>query len=100
VPLQRQFEQFCEHGVIVHIDVDASEHNKNRKVQLAIESDIKYALGQLVEMVKRRSITKQFSAWHKQIAAWKEKAPFRYQVTEEVMRSDHMRDHIVINFEM
>src|SRR5208337_3400657 len=34
-------EEFCRTGTIVHIDIDQSEHNKNRKVQLAVESDIK-----------------------------------------------------------
>jgi acetolactate synthase-1/2/3 large subunit len=89
-----KFDKFCEHGTIVHIDVDASEHNKNRKVHLAIESDIKYAIGRLVAMLKRRGISKKFTAWHEQIEQWKQKAPFRYQVTEEVKLSDHMRDHM------
>ncbi len=87
-------EKFCETGTIVHIDIDPSEFNKNRKVQLAIESDVKYALGRLNEMLKKRAITKKFDAWHKQIAEWKAKAPLRYGVTEEVMRSEHMRDHL------
>mgnify|MGYP000498292902 CR=1 FL=1 len=89
-----KFEKFCEHGTIVHIDIDASEHNKNRKVHLAVQSDIKTALARLVSMIKRRGIRKRFDAWHQQIARWKEKAPFRYQITEEVLRSDHMRDHL------
>ncbi|HVY71341.1 MAG TPA: thiamine pyrophosphate-dependent enzyme, partial [Verrucomicrobiae bacterium] len=87
-------EKFCETGTIVHIDIDPSEHNKNRRVQLPIVSDIKYALSRLNALIGRRSIKKDFSAWHKQIAVWKEKAPFRYQVTEEVMRSQHMHDHL------
>ena len=37
-------DEFCKTGTIVHIDIDQSEHNKNRKVHLAIESDINYAL--------------------------------------------------------
>ncbi len=40
-------DEFCKTGTIVHIDIDQSEHNKNRKVQLPIESDIKYALTSL-----------------------------------------------------
>ncbi len=87
-------DKFCETGTIVHIDIDTSEHNKNRKVQLAIESDIKYALGRLVEMVRKRSIQKKFTAWQQQIAEWKQRAPFQYRVTEEVMKSQHMRDHL------
>jgi acetolactate synthase-1/2/3 large subunit len=87
-------EKFCETGTIVHIDVDPSEHNKNRKVQLPIVSDVKYALGRLVKMIKERPIQKKYAAWHKQIEAWKAKAPFGYTVTEEVMKSQHMRDHL------
>jgi len=87
-------EKFCEQGTIVHIDVDPSEHNKNRRVHLAVQSDIKYALGRLHAMVRERAIRKQFTAWHRQIAAWKEKAPFSYRITEEVSTSDHMKDHL------
>lgn len=87
-------DEFCKTGTIVHIDIDPSEFNKNRKVQLAIESDVKFALGRLNEMIRKRPIQKKFPAWHKQIAAWKTKAPLRYGVTEEVIRSEHMRDHL------
>jgi acetolactate synthase-1/2/3 large subunit len=45
-------------------------------------------------MVKERPLQKKFSAWHKQIDAWKSKAPFGYIVTDEVMKSQHMRDHL------
>ncbi len=87
-------EKFCETGTIVHIDIDPSEINKNKPANLPIVSDIKYALGRLAHMVKERPITKKFTAWNQQIAAWKEKAPFGYQVNEEVMKSQHMRDHL------
>jgi acetolactate synthase I/II/III large subunit len=87
-------DKFCEGGTIVHVDIDPSEINKNKKANLPVVSDIKYALGRLAEMVKRRPITKKFTAWHQQLAAWKTKAPFGYNVTEEVMKSQHMRDHL------
>src|ERR1700677_158042 len=87
-------EEFCKTGTIVHVDIDQSEHNKNRKVQLAIESDVKYALGRLNEMVRRRPIQKKFTAWHQQIQARKTRAPLDYAVTDEVIRSEHMQDHL------
>jgi acetolactate synthase-1/2/3 large subunit len=87
-------DKFCESGTIVHIDVDPSEINKNKPANLPIVSDIKYALGRLNEMVRKRPIQKKFTAWHQQIAAWKAKAPFSYRVTEEVMKSQHMKDHL------
>ena len=71
-----------------------AELNKNKPANLPIVSDIKYALGRLAEMVKQRPIEKKFTPWHEQIAAWKERAPFGYRVTEEVMKSQHMRDHL------
>ncbi len=87
-------DKFCEHGTIVHVDIDTSEHNKNRRVQLPIHSDIRYALNRLNAMLRERAIQKKFDAWHAQIAEWKAKAPFSYRVTEEVQKSQHMRDHL------
>ena len=46
-----KFEEFCKHGTIVHIDIDASELNKNRKAHLPVVGDIKDALTRLNEMV-------------------------------------------------
>jgi len=48
----------------------------------------------MADMMEERPIQKKFGLWHKQIAAWKEKAPFGYRVTEEVVKSQHMQDHL------
>jgi acetolactate synthase-1/2/3 large subunit len=87
-------EKFCERGTIVHIDIDASEINKNRKVQLPVVSDVRYALGRLNELVAKQPIQKKYDPWHAQIAKWKKRAPFRYDVTQEILESDHMMDHL------
>src|SRR5882724_6317624 len=87
-------DKFCEGGTIVHIDIDPSEINKNKPANVPIVSDIKYALGRLADMIKERTIEKKFTSWHQQIAKWKERAPFAYRVTEEVMKSRHTRDHL------
>ena len=87
-------DKFCEKGTIVHLDIDPSEINKNKPANLPIVSDVKFALGRLAEMINERPMQKKFTAWHRQIAAWKAKAPFGYLVTEEVMKSQHMRDHL------
>ena len=87
-------EKFCETGTIVHLDIDPSEINKNKPANLPIVSDVKYALNRLAEMIKERPIQKDFSPWHKQVAAWKAKAPFGYAITEEVIKSQHMKDHL------
>jgi acetolactate synthase-1/2/3 large subunit len=87
-------DKFCERGTIVHLDIDPSEINKNKPANLPIISDVKFALGRLAAMIKERPIQKKFTAWHKRIEGWKAKAPFAYSVTEEVMKSQHMRDHL------
>jgi acetolactate synthase I/II/III large subunit len=87
-------EKFCEQGTIVHLDIDASELNKNRRAHLPIQGDVGHALHRLNEMVRQRPIQKRFTAWHEQIAKWKQKAPFAYRVTEEVLKSQHMKDHM------
>ncbi len=86
--------KFCEGGTLVHIDIDASELNKNKPVQYPIVGDIRHALQRMNELLKRRPLRKRFTAWHRQIARWKERAPFHYRVTDEVLESQHMRDHM------
>jgi len=87
-------DKFCEKGTIVHIDIDPSEINKNKPANLPVVSDIRYALTRLNEMIAQRPIEKKFTKWIEQIDSWKERAPFGYRVTEEVAKSQHMRDHL------
>jgi acetolactate synthase-1/2/3 large subunit len=85
-------KKFCEHGTIVHIDIDPSELNKNKPAHLPIVSDIGYALRRLNALLKKRPLSRRFDRWHAQVASWKEKAPLRYRLNEEVLRSQHVRD--------
>ncbi len=85
-------KKFCEHGTIVHIDIDPSEINKNKPANLPVVSDIRYALNQLTRLLKANPIPKKFTDWHAKIAGWKAKAPFQYRITEEVLKSSHVKD--------
>jgi len=89
-----KFEEFCKHGTIVHVDIDASELNKNRRVHLPVVGDIKDTLTRLNAMLAKRPIDKRRDAWLSQIDEWKKKAPFAYDVTHEIANSDHMKDHL------
>ena len=89
------FSEFAKGATIVHIDIDASEHNKNKRAHLAVQGDIADALGRLNALITRHGgIKKKFPAWHAQIAEWKKKASFHYEVTPEIANSDHMKDHM------
>ena len=89
-----KFEEFCKHGTIVHIDIDASELNKNRKANLPVIGDVKDALTRLNHLIAARPLMKQHTAWLAQIEEWKQKGPFAYRITPEIANSDHMVDHM------
>src|SRR5207253_179811 len=89
-----KFEEFCKHGTIVHVDIDASELNKNRKAHLPVVGDIKDALTRLNKMIAARPLNKKRAAWFAQIDEWKQKGPFTYKITSEIAGSDHMKDHM------
>ena len=76
---------FAPHAKIVHIDIDASEHNKNKRVQLAIVSDIKYALRRLNQLAAEAKFAPpDTSAWQAQIKEWKTKHPFGYTSSKHI----------------
>jgi acetolactate synthase I/II/III large subunit len=78
-------EKFCEHGTIVHLDIDNSELNKNKFVRLPILSDLKYALTRLNGMLDKAGYKRvaknytRFPEWYKQIATWKKNFPLTYK---------------------
>jgi acetolactate synthase-1/2/3 large subunit len=82
--------EFAKHATIVHVDIDASELNKNKSAHLPIQADIKDTLQQLNKIVKPR----KHDAWLAQIATWKKEFPLRYKVTDEVLRSQYVREFL------
>jgi acetolactate synthase-1/2/3 large subunit len=78
--------RFATQARIVHIDIDASEHNKNKRVQLPITSDIRYALARLNELAAANKFSPpDTAAWHAQIAVWKKDHPFGYEVSRHIV---------------
>jgi len=69
--------EFAHRAKIVHVDIDASEINKIKRVDLPVCSDVKYALGELNKIVQAPA---DLSEWHRKIAAWKRDEPFRYNI--------------------
>lgn len=84
-------EKFCEHGTIVHIDIDNSELNKNKLVKLPILSDLKYALSRtngILAKMGRKRVTKGFNRypeWYRQIDTWKKKFPLSFKDTPDAI---------------
>jgi len=81
-------DKFAPDAEIVHIDIDVSEHNKNKRVQHPIHSDIKYALGRLCELAKKDFKKPDLSEWFATINAWKEEHPFQYDKTGHITQQE------------
>lgn len=66
---------FASHAKIVHVDVDASEINKNKAAHIPVVSDVKFVLEELLDIVEPNP---QVEQWVRQCRSWKEENPFRY----------------------
>ena len=77
--------KFATRAKIVHIDIDASEHNKNKRVQVPIVSDVKQALARLNEIAAAHKFAPpDTKPWHNQIATWKKDHPFRWDDSKHI----------------
>ena len=95
-------EEFCKHGKIVHVDIDASEINKNKPAHIPVCSDVKYALAELNKIVEA---PEDISAWVEQCQKWKKEEPFHYNedfagilqqhAIRELWKLTHDRDPVI-----
>ena len=97
-----KLSEFAKHAKIVHVDIDASELNKNKLAHIPVCSDVKYFLGELNEVVKKGE---DISAWQQQCKEWKAADPFKYDeefdgiyqqhAIRELWKATHDRDPII-----
>lgn len=91
-----KFEEFCKHGTIVHIDIDRSEINKNRVVQVAVLGDLKYALSrtnELLAQVDKVRVDKDFDRfvpWYEQIDVWKKQYPLVFRDSDDCIQPQYV----------
>ena len=79
-------EEFAKHAKIVHIDVDASELNKNKEAHIPICSDVKYSLAELNKIVEAPA---EIAAWAKTCLDWKKANPFKYDQNFDGILQQH-----------
>lgn len=79
---------FCEHARIIHIDLDAVELNKNKKVEFAIRAHAARALAYLNQRLEEQGYTARpydrscRPKWFGIIEQWKKQYPFSYEKRE------------------
>ena len=77
---------FATHAKIVHLDIDAAEHNKNKRVDLPVCGDVKDALARMNKLMAARTFTApDTSAWVAQTQAWRKEYPFAYPKSAHIL---------------
>lgn len=84
--------KFAPEATIVHIDIDRSEHNKNKIVHIPIHADIKSALGRLNALLEKSGYRAPDRApWKKKVLDWKTKHPFKYAESPHILPQEAIR---------
>lgn len=78
--------EFCKGAKIIHADIDASEINKNMKVDAPIEGDLKLILKEMNKLAKKATI----EPWLTQVAAWKKEFPLSYELNDKSIVPQHV----------
>ena len=79
-------KSFAKNAKIIHVDIDASELNKNKVAHISVRSDIKYALTELNKIVEKPD---DISAWTATCKAQKAKHPFAYDESFDGILQQH-----------
>jgi len=97
-----KLSEFAKHAKIVHVDIDASELNKNKIAHIPICSDVGLFLDQLNDVVDEPC---DISAWVGQCDTWKKSDPLKFDehfdgilqqhAIHELWKLTHDRDPIV-----
>jgi len=79
-------KSFAPLAKIIHFDLDRSEHNKNKRVDLPIHTDLKYALARLLALAKETGFARpDIAAWNAKVAAWKKEYPFQFEESPYIL---------------
>jgi len=76
-----KLSEFAKHGRIVHVDIDASEINKNKFAHLPVHADVKTFLKAINPLVARG----EWRDWHQQIDEWRASDPMTYDRRDDVI---------------
>ncbi len=83
-----KLSEFAKHGRIVHVDIDASEINKNKAAHLAVNSDVKSTLAALNPLVEKAD----YREWHKQIDEARAADPMTYDQRDDAIMPQYVID--------
>lgn len=73
-------DTFAVGAKIVHVDIDPSEINKNKRADIGIVGDAKDLLGKMLA----DPIRKEYAPWHARIREWKNAHPLSYRKSDQI----------------
>jgi acetolactate synthase-1/2/3 large subunit len=79
--------EFCKDAQVIHVDIDASEINKNIVADIPIQGDVKRALKMMNERIEPK---KDIKPWVDQVMAWKKEFPLEYNLHEDDIVPQHV----------
>jgi len=72
--------EFVPKTTVIHVDIDPSEINKNKKADLGIVGDVKPSLQAMVDSIIRRARKNEIQKWQKKFAEVKESCQNEWKV--------------------
>ncbi len=78
-------ESFAKDAKIIHVDIDASELNKNKPAHIPVRGDVKQVLTELNKIVQKPEIDE----WRQHCKELKEKYPFHYDESFDGILQQH-----------
>ncbi len=82
-----KLSEFCKGAKFIHVDIDATEINKNIPIDIPIQGDVKQALKMMNEKVEPK---KDIGPWMKQIEGWKKEFPLQYKLDKKAIVPQHV----------
>lgn len=83
-----KLSEFAKHGKIVHVEVDASEINKNKAAHVAVHSDVKSFLDAILPHAEPGD----WREWHQQLDAWRASDPMTYDQRDDAIMPQYVID--------
>ncbi len=74
-----KLSEFCKNAKIIHVDIDASEINKNKIADVPIQGDVKLTLAEF----NKHALHPKIDAWLKAIETWKKQYAFSYPESKD-----------------
>ncbi|WP_422926966.1 biosynthetic-type acetolactate synthase large subunit [Singulisphaera sp. PoT] len=85
-----KLSEFAKHGKIVHVDIDASEINKNKKAFIPVNSDVKSFLQAINPQMQKG----EWREWHQQLDAWRAADPMTYDQRDDAIMPQYVIDQL------